>query len=53
MSLQDVARWPHLGWDTVKSIVKANLALRFEDVPLTRVRRIGVDKTTSARRRSM
>jgi transposase len=44
MSLQDVARWVHLGWDTVKSIVKADLARRFEDVPLGGVRRIGVDE---------
>ncbi len=44
MSLQDVARFTHLGWDTVKSIVKADLARRFEDVPLGGVRRIGVDE---------
>lgn len=44
MSLQDVARWTHLGWDTVKSIVKADLARRFESVPLSGVSRIGVDE---------
>ena len=44
MSLQDVARWTHLGWDTVKSIVKADLARRFESVPLAGVSRIGVDE---------
>ena len=44
MSLQDVARFTHLGWDTVKSIVKADLARRFEHVPLGGVRRIGVDE---------
>lgn len=44
MSLQDVARFTHLGWDTVKGIVKADLARRFEDVPLSGVRRIGVDE---------
>lgn len=44
MSLQDVARWAHLGWDTVKSIVKADLARRFETVSLAGVRRIGVDE---------
>lgn len=44
MSLQDVARWAHLGWDTVKCIVKAALAQRFESVPLAGVRRIGVDE---------
>jgi transposase len=44
MSLQEVARWAHLGWDTVKSIVKADLARRFANVPLHEVRRIGVDE---------
>lgn len=44
MSLQDVARFTHLGWDTVKSIVKADLARRFESVPLSGVSRIGVDE---------
>lgn len=44
MSLQDVARFTHLGWDTVKSIVKADLARRFQRVPLSGVSRIGVDE---------
>ena len=44
MSLQDVARWTHLGWDTVKNIVKSDLARRYENVPLSGVRRIGVDE---------
>jgi len=44
MRLQDVARWAHLGWDTVKSIVKADLTGRFVNVPLHEVRRIGVDE---------
>jgi len=44
MSLQDVARWAHLGWDTVKSIVKADLTRRFVNVALHEVRRIGVDE---------
>ncbi|MBK8093720.1 MAG: ISL3 family transposase [Verrucomicrobiaceae bacterium] len=44
MSLQDVARFTHLGWDTVKSIVKADLARRFEKVEMREVRRIGVDE---------
>jgi len=34
----------HLGGDTVKSIVKADLARRIESVPLVGVRRIGVDE---------
>ncbi len=44
MSLQHVALFTHLGWDTVKSIVKGDLARRFESVPLQGVRRIGVDE---------
>jgi len=44
MSQQDVARWTHLGWDTVKNIVKSDLARRYENVPLCGVRRIGVDE---------
>jgi transposase len=44
MSLQDVARFTHLGWDTVKSIVKDDLARRFKTVPLAGVKRIGVDE---------
>ena len=44
MSLGDVARWTHLGWDTVKNIVKSDLSRRYDSVPLTGVRRIGVDE---------
>jgi len=44
MSLQDVARFTHLGWDTVKGIVKADLARRYEKVEMSEVRRIGVDE---------
>jgi len=44
MSLQDVARFTHLGCDTVKSIVKADLARRYESVEMSEVRRIGVDE---------
>ncbi len=44
MSLQDVARWTHLGWDTVKNIVKSDLSRRYDNVPLSGVRRIGVDE---------
>lgn len=43
MSLQDVARCTHLDWYTVKSIVKADLARRYQKVDLSAVRRIGVD----------
>lgn len=44
MSLKDVARFTHLGWDTVKGIVKADLGRRFANVPLCGVSRIGVDE---------
>lgn len=44
MSLQDVARFTHLGWDTVKSIVRADLARRYESVEMSEVRRTGVDE---------
>ena len=44
MSLRDVARLVHLGWDTVKSIVKGDLARRYERVALKGVRRIAIDE---------
>jgi transposase len=44
MSLRDVARLTHLGWDTVKAIVKGDLAKRYEQVPLKSVRQIAIDE---------
>tara|TARA_R110002124_G_C8870031_1_gene507683 strand:+ start:394 stop:1263 length:870 start_codon:yes stop_codon:yes gene_type:complete len=44
MTLQDVSRLTHLGWDAVKSIVKSDLGRRFAKVPLKGVRRIAIDE---------
>jgi transposase len=44
MSLRDVAAITHLGWDTVKSIVKSDLLKRYADVPLKDVTRIAIDE---------
>ena len=44
MSLRDVTRLTHLGWDTVKSIVKSDLARRYAKIPLKEVRRIAIDE---------
>lgn len=44
MSLRDVTRLTHLGWDTVKSIVKSDLARRYAKVALKEVRRIAIDE---------
>lgn len=44
MSLRDVARLAHLGWDTVKNIVKSDLARRYSKVSLKGVRRIAIDE---------
>lgn len=44
MSLRDVSALTHLGWDTVKEIVKRDLAKRYAKVPLKSVRRIAIDE---------
>jgi len=44
MSLRDVSRLRHLGWDTVKDIVKADLQVRDAEVPSKKVKRIAVDQ---------
>jgi len=44
MSLRDVSRLTHLGWDTVKDIVKADLQVRYAEVPLKKVKRIAIDE---------
>lgn len=44
MCLNDVARVTHLGWDTVKSIVKSDLAARYAKVSLKGVSRIAIDE---------
>jgi transposase len=44
MSLSDVAKITHLGWDTVKNIVKSDLLKRYSNVPLKDVTRIAIDE---------
>lgn len=44
MSLRDVSRFTHVGWDAVKSIVKSDLAKRYASVPLAEVKRIAIDE---------
>ncbi len=44
MPLIDVAALTHLGWDTVKQIVKADLAVRYKDISLKKVKRIAIDE---------
>ncbi|MBS0660777.1 MAG: ISL3 family transposase [Verrucomicrobia bacterium] len=44
MSLSEVAACTHLGWDTVKEIVKSDLAKRYEHIVLRGVRQIAVDE---------
>ncbi len=44
MTLRDVSRLTHLGWDTVKDIVKADLQVRYAEVPLKKVKRIAIDE---------
>jgi transposase len=44
MTLSEVAELTHLGWDTVKGIVKADLANRYHSVPIKEVKRIAIDE---------
>lgn len=44
MTLSEVAALTHLGWDTVKSIVKADLANRYGSVSIKEVKRIAIDE---------
>jgi transposase len=44
MPLADVARLAHLGWDTVKAIVKSDLARRYASIPLKGLRRLAIDE---------
>ena len=44
MTLKEVAALTHLGWDTVKSIVKTDLAKRYDSVSIKEVKRIAVDE---------
>lgn len=44
LSLKAVAERTHLSWDTVKDIVKSDLARRFAHIPLRQVKYIAVDE---------
>ena len=44
MTLSEVAALAHLGWDTVKEIVKADLRRRYAHIPLREVRRLAIDE---------
>lgn len=44
MPLSEVAALAHLGWDTVKAIVKADLRVRYTHIPLREVRRLAIDE---------
>lgn len=44
MTLSEVAALTHLGWDTVKGIVKADLARRYGSVSIKNVKRIAIDE---------
>jgi transposase len=44
MPLADVARLAHLGWDTVKEIVKSDLARRYAHIPLAGLKRLAIDE---------
>lgn len=44
MPLSEVAALAHLGWDTVKQIVKVDLRARYAHIPLREVRRLAIDE---------
>lgn len=44
MTLREVAAVSHLGWDTVKGIVKSDLGRRYGRIPLRAVRYLAVDE---------
>lgn len=44
MTLSEVAALAHLGWDTVKEIVKADLKRRYASIPLRGVKRLAIDE---------
>ncbi len=44
MTLREVAAMSHLGWDTVKEIVKSDLGRRDRRIPLRQVRYLAVDE---------
>ncbi|CAN5661848.1 hypothetical protein BH20VER1_BH20VER1_15820 [soil metagenome] len=44
MTLSEVAAASHLGWDTVKEIVKSDLGRRYRHIPLRQVRYLAIDE---------
>ncbi|CAN5823012.1 hypothetical protein BH18ACI4_BH18ACI4_26770 [soil metagenome] len=46
MTLSEVAAVSHLGWDTVKEIVKSELGRRYRHIPLRQVRYLAVMNST-------
>ena len=44
MTLREVAAVSHLGWDTVKEIVKSDLGRRYQRIPLRHVRHLAIDE---------
>ena len=44
MTLSEVAAVSHLGWDTVKEIVKSDLGRRYRRIPLRHVRSLAVEE---------
>jgi transposase len=44
MTLSEVSAVSHLGWDTVKEIVKSDLGRRYRRIPLRQVRYLAVDE---------
>jgi len=44
MTLREVAAISHLGWDSVKEIVKSDLGRRYRRIPLRHVRYLAVDE---------
>ena len=48
-TIQDVARFLHISWDTVKEIQKQDLKRRYSDPDISGVRRIGIDEFAVAK----
>jgi transposase len=44
MTLSETAALSHLGWDTVKEIVKSDLGRRYAKIPLRQVRYLAIDE---------
>lgn len=49
MTIQDVARYLRVGWDTVKDIQKRSLSKRFKNIKLSHLRQIAIDEISIGR----